>query len=115
MIDTERIMAFRAFCFSRGEKRGLPSFDKSAYTSNANFNNRTLADLLYEYTLVREANLVLFSSFSDEMLCRVGNINGKYIAVKDILYQIAGHELHHLQIIRERYLELDRVAVRARR
>jgi hypothetical protein len=106
MIDTERVMAYRAFSISRGETQPLPGFDENAYTAAGNFNRRSLSELLREYTLLREANLALFRSFDEEMLSRVGRANGKNIAVKDILYAIAGHELHHMQIIRERYLEI---------
>ena len=59
LIDTERIMAYRALCIARKDKTKLPGFDQNAYVSNANFNDRTSKNLAYEFTIVRESNLLL--------------------------------------------------------
>lgn len=104
LIDTERIMAYRVLCIARGEKQPLPGFDENSYVAAAQFYNRSLHDLLHEYQLVRKANVALFGSLTENMLLQMGNANGKEISARAIIYIIAGHERHHLGIIRERYL-----------
>lgn len=104
MVDTERIMAYRALCIARGEKQPLPGFDEESYAMSGKYGKRSVADLLQEYGLLREANLLQFKNFDETMLDQVGNANGKDITARAILFIIAGHERHHLNIIRERYL-----------
>jgi hypothetical protein len=104
MIDTERIMAYRALCIARGEKQALPGFDEEAYAANGNYAKRLPAELLQEYRLIREANLLQFKNFNETMLSQLGNANGKDITARAVLFVIAGHERHHLNIIQERYL-----------
>ncbi|QHT65925.1 DinB family protein [Rhodocytophaga rosea] len=104
MIDTERIMAYRALCIARGEKQALPGFDEETYAANGNYGKRSSAELLQEYRLVREANLLQFATFDETMLSQLGNANGKDISARAVLFVIAGHERHHLNIIQERYL-----------
>lgn len=104
IIDTERIMAYRALCIARGEQQALPGFDENAYVHTADFASRSINDLLQEYKVVREANLALFHSFDETKLTRMGNANGRSVSTRALLFIIAGHELHHWQIIRERYL-----------
>lgn len=104
MIDTERIMAYRALCIARGEKQALPGFDEETYAANGNYGKRLPSELLQEYRLVREANLLQFATFDETMVSQLGNANGKDITARAVLFVIAGHERHHLNIIQERYL-----------
>jgi hypothetical protein len=104
MVDTERIMAYRALCIARGEKQPLPGFDENAYAEAAGYSQRPLADLLQEHRLVREGNMLLFKSLTKTMLDQIGNANGAGLSARAIIHIIAGHEKHHLGIIRERYL-----------
>jgi hypothetical protein len=104
MVDTERIMSYRALCIARGEKQALPGFDENVYARHAATTIGSFADVLKEYQLIREANLLLFSSLNEEALSQTGNANGKDISARAILFVIAGHEQHHLQVIREKYL-----------
>ncbi len=103
MIDTERIMAYRALAFARGEKQPIPGFEQDDYVNNANFNQRTLKDLINEFKAVRESNIILFRSFTEEMLNRKGTASGNEITVLALLFIIAGHEKHHINILREKY------------
>jgi len=105
MIDTERVMAYRALCIARGEKQALPGFNEESYAVAGQYTKRSIADLLQEYRLVRESNILLFKSFDEQMLSHMGNANGKNISARAVLFVIAGHERHHLNIIRERYLD----------
>jgi hypothetical protein len=104
MIDTERVMSYRALCIARGEQQALPGFDENVYAQNASGSMGSFTDILKEYQLIREANLLLFASFDEEALSRIGNANGKEISVRAILFVMAGHEQHHLHVIREKYL-----------
>lgn len=106
IIDTERIMAYRALCVARKDKSKLPGFDQNAFVANANFNNRTLKDLAYEFAVVRESNLLLFKHFTESSLNEIGNSNGAEISVRAIIFMIAGHTTHHVNVIKAKYLML---------
>ncbi len=103
ITDTERVFSFRAFVFSR-ESVELPGFDQDVYINNTDFNKRTIQDLALEYKAVREATLFLFRSFTDEQLVRKGVASNHPVSVRALVYMTAGHELHHLKIVKEKYL-----------
>ncbi len=106
VIDDERIFAYRALCLARGERSPLPGFDEKLYAAGADADERPLEDLLAEYSAVREASLALFRSLSAAAWTRVGTVNGYSATARGLAFHIAGHELHHVRIIRERYLPL---------
>jgi uncharacterized damage-inducible protein DinB len=102
LTDAERTFAYRAFAFSRGQGE-LPGFDENIYVEKSTFSDRTLKDLADEFRTVREANLYMLRALTEEQLNTIGIANGGNIKVNSILYIMAGHELHHLQILKERY------------
>jgi DinB superfamily len=104
IIDTERIMAYRALCIARNEKIPLPGFEQDDYVNEAGFKNRKFDNLIDEFKKVREANLLLFNSFSDDMLRRRGVASNSEVTVLALLYIIAGHARHHVKILRDKYL-----------
>jgi hypothetical protein len=104
LIDCERIFAYRALRFGRNDLTPLPGFEQEPYMPAANFNARTLADLVAEYEHVRLATLDLFWSLTPEACLRTGVADGKPISVRALAWSIAGHERHHMQILRRRYL-----------
>jgi uncharacterized damage-inducible protein DinB len=103
IIDAERTFAYRVLAFSRGQKE-LPGFDENEYVAKANFKSQLFKDLIDEFRLLREVNLYLFKSLTAEQLLMTGIASGSVVTVRAILYLIAGHEMHHLNIIKERYL-----------
>lgn len=103
MIDTERVFSFRAFIFSR-EDISLPGFDQETYVNSTDFNSRSIQSLADEFKAVREATLFLYRSFSDQQLAANGVASGALVKVAALVYMTAGHELYHLDIIKERYL-----------
>jgi uncharacterized damage-inducible protein DinB len=103
MMDVERIFAYRALCIARGEIKPLPGMDQNEYVRNGRFNKRQLFDLVYEYRLVRESNILLFGSFEKQVLLNRGNASGYDVTVLALMYMTAGHEKHHLNILLERY------------
>lgn len=104
IIDTERIFCERALRFARQDKTNLPGFDHDLYVLHSGANQRTLKDILKEYKSVRKSTLTLFSSFTQEMLNQSGTANNNKLTVLSIGYIISGHELHHLNILNEKYL-----------
>jgi uncharacterized damage-inducible protein DinB len=103
LIDDERIFAYRALCVARGDVRPLPGFDENDYVAATNFESRPLANLIAEYRAVRAATLTLFESLSAEEWLRRGNVNGYEASVRGMAFHMAGHELHHLRTLREKY------------
>lgn len=104
VMDVERIMAYRALCIARNEKKALPGIEQDDYVKEGKFNERELFDLNYEFRLIRETNMLLFKSFDNEMLGRRGLAAEKEVTVLSLLYIIAGHERHHINILKEKYL-----------
>lgn len=104
MVDTERIMAYRALCISRKEKQNLPGFDENQYVQYANFNQRLLAGLLQEFNLARQATILLFEHMTTEMAQCSGLVNNNPTTVNALAYIIAGHGQHHINILSGRYL-----------
>lgn len=104
ITDTERIFNYRALALARGEKVSLPGYDHDQYAENANFQDLPVEFLLNDYELVRNSTISLFRSFDDEQLMRRGIVNDSEFTVRSLGYVIAGHELHHQQILREKYI-----------
>lgn len=104
VVDTERVFTYRALRFARGDAQALPTFDQNNYAAASGANARPMSSLLAEYEAVRAATLALFGSFGPEQLARSGTANGQLVSVRALLYIVAGHELHHLSIVQERYL-----------
>jgi uncharacterized damage-inducible protein DinB len=104
LIDDERVYAYRALCFARGETTPLPGFEQDDYTAASGANARELRSILMEYAAVRHATLALFDGLDEAALTRTGVANGNRASVRALGWHIAGHELHHLNLLRERYL-----------
>ena len=104
IMDDERIFMYRALRIARNDKTPLPGFEQDDYVPYSRANERSLANIFREYKTVRNATLSLFNSLSKEDLMRVGTANNHHVNVRALAYHIAGHELHHLNIIKERYL-----------
>lgn len=102
--DTERVMSYRAMCIARNDKTNLPSFDENAFVASANFGRRTLGDLLEELQVVRSATIHLAKHLDGGELARRGMANGNEVSVRALFYIIAGHERHHVALLRDRYL-----------
>ena len=104
IIDTERVFVYRAMRIARQDKTEMVGFEQDDYIDAGKANNRTINSLIEEYKAVRNATIVLFDSFSDEELKSIGKANGSPVSVRAIGYIITGHENHHNNVIRERYL-----------
>ena len=102
-IDTERILAYRALCFSRNEIAELPGFDQDTYANEENSSRIPLAELLEEYTVVRRSTLLLFKRMKSENLDFSGLASNNEISPRELGWTIAGHDIHHLHVLKEKY------------
>ena len=104
LIDAERVFAYRALSFARQDPSELPSMEQDDWVKTAQADRRSLDDLLEELRRVRLSTVSLFESMDEEMSLRTGTASGCEFSVRTFPYIIAGHELHHQRILKERYL-----------
>lgn len=104
LMDAERVFAYRALAMARNDKTPLPGFDHNAYVPNSFANDRTKDSLLNEYRELRNSTLAFFHGLADEALDQVGEANGQPFSARALVYMIAGHERHHIALLRERYI-----------
>jgi len=103
LIDTDRIMTFRAMCIARGETQSLPGFDENAYVERANFSRVPLESLLEDFENQRRALISFVKTLSEEVLDCQGKANDKLITPRTLLWVIPGHFIHHVQVLNSRY------------
>ena len=106
LIDSERVFCYRAVAIARGETQPLPGFEQDDYVNGGNFNSRELTDLIDEYQKIRDASIPLFKSFDETDYNKRGIANNNPLTVRAVLFLIPGHEKHHINILKERYLKL---------
>jgi len=104
IIDSERVFVYRALRFARKDETHLSGFEQDDYVANDDSNNRVFEDLINEFVFVRKSTILMFKSFDDEILKTYGTASGYSQSVRALGYIIAGHQLHHTNIIKERYL-----------
>lgn len=104
VIDTERIMAYRALRIARGDKTALPGFEQDDFITGGDWSTRTMADLADEFESVRRSNLYLFRNLTDAAWKQIGTASDNPVSARALAYIIAGHELYHQEILRDRYL-----------
>jgi hypothetical protein len=105
MIDTERVMTYRAMTIARGDATPLPGFEENDWARVADADRRDWLDLADELEAVRAATIAFFRGLDDEATARRGSANGAAVTVRALAFIIAGHERHHVSILRERYLQ----------
>lgn len=105
LSDTERILSGRALRIARGDTTPLPGFEQDDYVPYAGSNERKLEDLLEEFIAVRKSTLALVRSLAPEAWDRRGTTSGVSVTVRGLVFTIAGHELHHFNILDSRYLK----------
>jgi len=104
LIDGERMFAYRVLRISRGDETPIEGFEQDGYIENAHSNERSFADLLEEFSLLRRANMIFFKNLDDHAWSRLGTASGATVSVRALGYIMAGHVEHHLSILKERYL-----------
>jgi len=104
VIDTERIFQYRALRFARADKTDLPGFSENDFVSNSCATNRSLASLLGEFVTLRKSTISLFETFSEDTLLKIGISGGNTMSVRAAGYLVIGHQKHHVNIVKQRYL-----------
>ncbi|MDB5089513.1 MAG: DinB superfamily protein [Mucilaginibacter sp.] len=106
IIDDERIFAYRALRFARNEQMNLIGFDQDAYTQYSKADERDLDNIFDEYEAVRKSTIALFNGLPEDAFMRIGKGTGTFnnASVRALAYHIAGHELHHINLIKELYI-----------
>lgn len=105
LIDAERIFAYRALRFSRKDKTELPGWDEEMYATHYFSAERSLESLVDEFETVRKSSVIFFENLNRSQLSETGIANGNEISVETIGKLVVGHNIHHLNIINERYLQ----------
>lgn len=104
LTDAEQVFCYRALTFARGDVSELPGFEEGDYVVSGEFDRIPLAKLAERYAAQRRVTLALFETLPPEAWSRTGTANGAKISVRALAWALAGHELHHLGVVRERYL-----------
>jgi len=104
MLDTERIFVYRLLWIARGDVRPLPGFDENAFADAAPANHRNLNDLKEEFLLLRRSTDLFIRSLTSEELQRKGEASGCPVTVNALCYIVFGHNLHHIEVLKEKYL-----------
>ncbi len=106
MIDTERIMSYRALRIGRGDETPIPGFEQDDYVRGANSEARPFQEIVEEFQAVRRATLALFSSFDEAALSRRGTASDLPVSARALTCIVAGHERHHINVLQTKYLPL---------
>lgn len=106
LVDDERIFIYRMLTVARGDSNALPGFDENLYVSTAGFESRPWTDLLEDYRVTREGTIRFLNGLPRAAWNRQGLVNGYAASVRGLAFHVAGHELHHLRVIAERYRPL---------
>lgn len=103
LMDVERVMAYRALMIARGDEHPIQSFDDAMFVANSEAKKRSLEQIVAEYDALRVSTITFFKGLSDEQLALSKDMGEYRLSVRALAYIIAGHELHHLGVLKERY------------
>lgn len=103
LSDTERVFAYRALRIARNDQTPIEGFEQDDYVRFGPFAGRPLAELVEEYGAVRQSSLCLFRALDEQAWSRRGIANNAAVSVRAIAFIMAGHELHHRRILKEKY------------
>ncbi len=103
LIDAERVFGYRSLVFARNDATPLPGFSEDDYVREASFDDRTLSSLMQEFEMVRRGHIAMFTNLPANAWTHHGTANGASVSVRALAYIMAGHERHHVGIIRSRY------------
>ena len=104
VIDTEQIFAYRALRIARGDQTPLAGFNQDDYVPNSGANDRSVSSVLEEYKAMRQSTYLMFKNFDEAMWDRLGTASNSPVSVRALAFMLAGHERHHINITKERYL-----------
>ncbi|MBT8290636.1 MAG: DinB family protein [Muriicola sp.] len=105
VLDSERVFQYRALRFARKDQTPLPGFDQDLYVPQSGAGNRSLDSIIEEYKAIRQSTITLYESFEEDILKRKGVASNSNMSVAALGFIICGHQRHHRNILRERYLQ----------
>jgi hypothetical protein len=105
VIDTERVFAYRALTFARNDRTSLPGFEQDDWIRGGSYAAQPLKELASEFECVRRSNIYLFQHLDGDAWMRRGKANNAEVSVRALAYIIAGHEMHHRQILQTKYIQ----------
>ncbi len=106
IIDNERIQVYRAMRIARNDKTVLPGYDENLLAASTMANKRTFEDMITELDIVRQASIHLFKNLDEQMLQQRGICFKVEISPLALGFVLVGHQIHHFNVIKERYLPL---------
>lgn len=104
IIDTESLFAYRAFTISKNTGANLAGMDQNEYMDGTDDSQNSFDDLIREFNLQRQSNVMMIKNLHDGTYGIIGNANGTPVSVRANIYIVFGHTAHHMEILRERYL-----------
>jgi hypothetical protein len=104
LIDGERIFSYRVLRIARGDTTPIEGFEQDDYIKTSNANNRSFAELLDEFDLQRRSNMLMLNNISDEGSKNMGTASDNPVSARALVYCLAGHVRHHMDVLHERYL-----------
>jgi hypothetical protein len=104
LIDAERVFLYRCFRIARMDRTPLAGFDQDSYIEPSGADHKTMDALLYEYEINRNNSIALLNSLTDAHLAFVGNSNGSPMSARAAAFSVIGHEICHMEVIKEKYL-----------
>jgi hypothetical protein len=103
VLDAERVFGYRALCIARGEKASLPAFEEDDYAARARHDDRTIASLVEELSILRKSHVLMLRHVDDEAWTRFGSANALPVTPRALAYILVGHPRHHMAVLREKY------------
>ena len=103
LVDVEWVFSYRALRFARGDASPLPGIDQEEFIRGSSFP-QSLPVLLDQWSHLRASTVLLFDAMGDDELDRAGTASSWAFTVRSIAWIIAGHERHHVQVLKDRYL-----------
>ena len=107
VIDTERILSYRALSIARQEAKSLIEFDQDDYATNGDASLRDWKEMVEEWKNIRRSTNYLFKSFTEKEMKTVGRVGNNNMSVNALGFIIFGHSIHHIKVLKEKYLTDD--------
>ncbi len=104
LADAEKVFGYRALVFGRGDKNELPGFDEQTYVDAVDYSSISKEDLLESVTLARRTSIKTLEQIPPKAWDNTGTANKNSVSVRALAFIMAGHMLHHIIILQERYL-----------
>lgn len=104
LIDFERVFSFRILSFIRADRIPLPGFNQDFWMEEADVSGRTIKDLLKEWKAVRDNTMFLLKQCTDQQSTFLGSASGRKATPRALFFIIIGHQIHHMNFLREHYL-----------